>query len=174
VDQETDRVVAIEATERDVAAFATFFQQAWQEAGPDAPGFAGATEEVVRELTTREAILERIGGPDRRMFLARQGGRVVGFSATRRIDEATVELAGVIVLQSIVGRGIGTPLVEQAVEVATDEGYARMVVRTETTNDRALRFYQARGFTPTGSMTELVEGKPVEVWELVRDLWRTI
>jgi GNAT superfamily N-acetyltransferase len=170
MDQDADRVVATEATERDVAAFATFFWEAWQEAGPDAPGFAGATEEVIRELTTREAILERIGGPDRRMFLARQGGRVVGFSATKRIDDVTVELAGVVVLQSIVGRGIGTPLVERAVQVARHEGYLRMVVRTETTNDRALRFYQTRGFTLTGSMTELVEDEPVEVWELARDL----
>lgn len=170
MDQDADRVVVCEATERDVAAFATFFREAWQEAGPDAPGFAGATEEVIRELTTREAILERIGGPDRRMFLARQGGRVVGFSATKRIDDVTAELAGVVVLQSIVGRGIGTPLVERAVQVAADDGCVRMVVRTETTNDRALRFYQARGFTLTGSMTELVEDEPVEVWELVHDL----
>ncbi len=170
MDQDADRVVVTEAAERDVAAFATFFWEAWQEAGPDAPGFAGATEEVIRELTTREAILERIGGPDRRMFLARHGGSVVGFSATKRIDDVTLELAGVIVLQSIVGRGIGTPLVEQAVRAATDEGYVSMVVRTETTNDRAFRFYQARGFTLTGSMTELVEDEPVEVSELVRDL----
>ena len=45
-----------------------------------------------------------------------------------------------------------------------------MVVRTETTNDRALRFYQARGFAVTGSTTELAEGESVEVWELERDL----
>jgi len=170
VHHETERVVVSEATESDVTAFATFFREAWEEAGPDAPGFACATEEVVRELTTREAVLERIGGPERRMFLARQGRKVVGLSATRRIDEVAVELAGVIVLQSIVGRGIGTPLVERAAQVAKDEGYARMVVHTETTNDRASRFYQARGFTLTGSMTERVEGEPVEVWELVRDL----
>ena len=66
-----------EATADDAGAFAAFFWEAWQQAGPNAPGFAGATDEIIRELTTQAAIVERLGGPDRRMFLARSGSRVV-------------------------------------------------------------------------------------------------
>jgi hypothetical protein len=91
---ERELVVAREASEADIDAFAEFFKAAWQQSGPDAPGFAGATDEVIAELTTRDAIRERIGGPDRRMFLAWQDERVVGFAATKRIDIDTVELAG--------------------------------------------------------------------------------
>jgi GNAT superfamily N-acetyltransferase len=163
-------MVVREAGMGDVDSVAQFFWRAWEEAGPEAPGFAGASEEVMRELTSPELLRERIGGPDRRMFLAWDGDRVIGFSATRRVGSQTVELAGVVVLQSLLGRGVGTPLVEEAARVVADEGYRRMIVRTETTNDRALHFYESRGFRRTQPTTQLVEGETVEVWELLRDL----
>lgn len=47
-------VVAGQATDGDVDAFAEFFRAAWQHSGPDAPGFAGATDESIAELTTRD------------------------------------------------------------------------------------------------------------------------
>lgn len=159
-----------EATDDDVAAFATFFREAWKQAGPGALGFAGANDQVIAELTAPEAVLERIGGPDRRMFLASEGERVVGFAATKRIDAATVELAGIIVLKTMAGGGVGTDLVEEAVASARGEGYRSMIVRTETTNERARAFYERRGFTLTGSTTERVEGSTVEVWELEREI----
>ena len=162
--------MVMEATDADVAAFATFFTEAWKEAGPEASGFAGATNEVIAELTAPEAVLERIGGPDRRMFLAWQGERVVGFSATKRIDAATLELAGIIVLETAAGAGVGSGLVEEAVASARRQDFRRMIVRTETTNQRAKRFYEKLGFTVTGSTAEQVEGEVIEVWELVRDL----
>ncbi|MEE8331256.1 MAG: GNAT family N-acetyltransferase [Acidimicrobiia bacterium] len=159
-----------EATDADVAAFATFFREAWKQAGPGALGFVGASDQVIAELTAPEAVLERIGGPDRRMFLAWEGGRVVGFAATKRIDAATVELAGIIVLQTMAGGGVGTRLVEEALNSARGEGYRKMIVRTETTNERARAFYERRGFIGTGSTTEQVEGTAVEVWELAREI----
>jgi hypothetical protein len=82
----------------DAAEFARFFPRAWREAGPDAPGFSGATEEAILELTTPESFRERVVGPDRRMFLAWEEHEVVGFAATRRIDPKTVELSGIVVL----------------------------------------------------------------------------
>jgi hypothetical protein len=82
--------VVREAFEVDVDAFAEFFVAAWRQSGPDAPGFVGATDEVIAELTTRDAVRERIGGPDRRMFLAWADDCVVGFAATKRINVDTV------------------------------------------------------------------------------------
>ena len=165
-----DPITVTEATADDAGAFAAFFWEAWQQAGPTAPGFAGATDEVIRELTTRAAIVERLGGPDRRMFLAWSGGRVIGFAATTRIDDETVELAGIIVLQSMLGRGIGSSLVEATTPACRNEGYRRIIVRTEADNDRALGFYEGQGFTRSQETTEDVEGTSIAVWELERDL----
>ncbi len=170
MERDATAISVTEATDAEVDAFATFFWEAWRQAGPDAPGFVGASDQVIADLTTAEAFAERIGGPERRMFLAWEDERVVGFAATKRVDADTVELAGVIVIQAMSGRGAGTSLVEAAVGAASAEGYRSMIVRTETVNDRAKAFYEARNFAVKGSDFEYVEGATVEVWELTRDL----
>lgn len=159
-----------EATRADIDPFARFLRAAWEEAGPDAPGFAGATEEVITELTQPELIRQRIEGVGRRLFVAIESGRIIGFAATRRITTEDIELAGVVVLQSLTGKGIGTRLLHLAATAARISGYQRMRVLTETTNDAARAFYEANGFTLTGTATERVEETEVAVWEL----WRTL
>ncbi|MEE8331255.1 MAG: GNAT family N-acetyltransferase [Acidimicrobiia bacterium] len=122
-----------------------------------------------RDLTTHEAFREWIGGPDRRMFLPGKEEPVVGLAATKKIDPATVELAGIIVLQAMSGRGLGTILVEEVVDSAPGEGYRAMTVRTETTSEPARSFYERGGFSLTGVATERVVENTV-VWELAGDL----
>jgi ribosomal protein S18 acetylase RimI-like enzyme len=170
--ERSDRELAVvrEASEVDVDAFAEFFVAAWRQSGPDAPGFVGATDEVIAELTTRDAVRERIGGPDRRMFLAWADDCVVGFPATKRINVDTVELAGIIVLPSYAGRGVGTELVDEALLGMRGDLYRSMIVRTETTNDLARAFYEARGFLLERVTVENVDDISVDVWELSRDL----
>ena len=68
----------IEAAEQDISAISDFFWEMWREAGPDAPGFTGATEGVIAEISAAEAIRPRIGGPERRMHIAYEHDRVVG------------------------------------------------------------------------------------------------
>ena len=159
-----------EASEVDIDAFTEFFVAAWRQSGPEAPGFAGANDEVIAELTTHGSVRDRIGGPDRRMFLAWEDDQVVGFAAMMRIDIDTVELAGIIVLPSHAGRGVGTVLVEAALQGAKTESYRSMIVRTETTNDIARAFYEARGFVLERDAVEHLDDISVEVWELSRDL----
>jgi ribosomal protein S18 acetylase RimI-like enzyme len=159
-----------EAAEADVGAIAQFLWNAWAEAGPDAAGWVGASEQVVAQITTPGAIRARIGGPQRRMFLAWQDDEVVGFAATRTIDDQTVELAGIVVRQTLVGHGIGTPLVEAAIESANAHSFGRMVTRTESSNHRALAFYESRGFVRTRTLVDDVEGTSIELVELVRGL----
>jgi ribosomal protein S18 acetylase RimI-like enzyme len=167
-----DRELAVvrEASEVDIDAFVEFFVAAWRQSGPEAPGFAGANDEVIDELTTRDSVRKRIGGPDRRMFLAWEDDQVVGFAATKRIDIDTVELAGIIVLPSYSGRGVGSTLVEAALRGARAESYRSMIVRTETTNNLARAFYEARGFVFGRVTVEHLDDTSVEVWELSRDL----
>lgn len=163
-------IVIREADEADVPAITSFFLEMWRQSGPDAPGFAGATEEVIAQIAAPEAIRARIGGPSRRMFLAYLSDSIVGFAATRAVGDESIELAGVIVLDSMIGRGVGTPLVAAAVESARHYGFSQMTVSTETANDRALRFYQARGFEVAGESITTIEGTAVPVVELERQL----
>lgn len=95
----------VEATGSHVAAIAAFLREAWSMTGPGAPGWAGADPEVIEELTRPETLRERIGGPERRMFLARSGERVVGFAATRWSGTGPAELSGIVVLQEMAASG---------------------------------------------------------------------
>jgi ribosomal protein S18 acetylase RimI-like enzyme len=162
-----------EATEADVDAVAAFFRAAWREAGPDAPGFAGATDEVMEELASHEVLSERIVGEGRHMYVAVVDAAadpdVVGFAATRAIDDAAIELAGIVVRRAYAGRGLGSALVDIAIRRSAPS-YRTMIVRTETTNAGARAFYERCGFRVTGTAIEDVDGRSVEVWELERPL----
>lgn len=165
-----EQVEVREAGGADVAAISEFFGLAWAQAGPDAPGFAGATEESIEAIRAPKAIRRAIGGPARRMFIARAGGTVVGFAATTRIDRERIELAGIVVLPAQAGHGVGGRLVGAALRSALECGFRQMTVRTEVDNTTALRFYQAHGFVPVGAAVELVEGTEVPVTVLARDV----
>ncbi len=159
-----------EADETHIPAIAAFFREAWGMTGPGAPGWAGADEEVIDFLTTPENLRERIGGPDRRMYLAVTGRRVVGFAATPRAGAGPAELAGIVVLQEMVGQGIGTPLLEAALDGLRADGADSVFVRTEADNDRALDFYRSCGFGDERELSEDVEGTEVVVTELRRSI----
>lgn len=159
-----------QASTSDAAAIAAFLQEAWRQYGPDAEGFAGATDEAIAEISDVRAIRNHLGGRDRRMFVAEDGGRVVGFAATREEEPGVAELAGVTVLRTSAGRGLGPRLVAAAIDQATVDGYSSMVVRTETTNRVARKLYEVCGFVTRSDTIEYVDDRPVEVWELTRPL----
>ena len=155
-----------EAIDTDAESISTFLWALWEEAGPDAPGLAGATEQIIEEIAHPTAIRRRLGGPERRIFVAVQEDRVVGFAATRVVDESEIELAGIMVLPSLTGRGIGRPLVETAADTARTRGFTNMTVSTEVGNEGALRFYQANGFVLQDESVVEVDGTEVAVARL--------
>ena len=159
-------IVSREAGEPDAEAIGHFLWTLWEEAGANAPGLAGATEQIIKEIADPSAVRSRLGGPERRIFIASQGDDVVGFAATRRLADTVIELAGIMVLPSLTGRGIGTPLVEAAAEQARAQGFETMTVSTETQNEAAIAFYEARGFVGSGRSVVDVEGTSVSVVEL--------
>ena len=155
------------AVPSDAAAFETFMLSAWREAGPDAPGFTGASEEVIADLATPETFTASVAGPVRAMLLARIAGHVVGFVATRWVDESTAEITGLIVHPCNAGQGIGTALVERAIGALDPRLLESVVARTEVDIHRAIAFYERLGFRPSGPTTEDVAGDAVELCELV-------
>lgn len=161
----TDFIVR-EATEDDAEAVADFIRAAWGDAEPGDPGWAGATDEVIRELTECPHLRGRVAGPGRRTFLATKDDRVIGFSTNRRLDAEEVELVGLIVLEDHWGQGIGSLLVDTALQAAREDGFTKMRVRTESDNERATAFYQKRGFRPGETMKVPVEDIWVEVTQL--------
>lgn len=98
---------AVEATSADIQKLITFFRQAWKEAGSGALGFAGATEETIKEVASEEFLRERLSNRNVKMYVVEGEGSVLGFAATRKIDENSLELSGLILLESATGKGLG-------------------------------------------------------------------
>jgi ribosomal protein S18 acetylase RimI-like enzyme len=173
-------VVVREATIDDAERLGAFLLAAWQDAGPESPGFAGARPEIMADLAEPAVIRARIGPGGRRMFLAEPaqpaepGAPLLGFAATRPEDPMTVELAGIVVATRAAGRGLGSRLVALAIERAIDDGFAIMTVRTERINGHAIDFYRGRGFDVVGETVEPVGAMEVEVVELAIELGGTV
>ncbi len=60
------------------------------------------------------------------------------------------ELRRIYLLHRFQGTGIGRALMQQAVQSATDQGYARLLLGVYGKNHAALAFYERAGFTQVG------------------------
>jgi GNAT superfamily N-acetyltransferase len=86
-----------------------------------------------------------------RIFVARQDGQVLGL-VSLLLTISTAEGAAVCWLEDMVvhpdhqSRGIGSALLQHAVREAWRMGLRRVTLLADRLNERAMRFYQRRGF----------------------------
>lgn len=85
-----------------------------------------------------------------RLFVAEEGGGVVGEYVLLATRPATAELVNVAVLESRQGRGIGKALVRHAVETARAAGYRTLELGTGNAGIGQLALYQRCGFRIVG------------------------
>ena len=107
---------------------------------------------------------------DTKIIICMRDDDIVGFCTNRRIDEQTVELAGIIVLQELTGRGIGSMLFEKAKSKAISDNFCFMTVKTEAYNGRAISFYTKKGFKKIDEIEEDVLGTKMRIANLVINL----
>jgi ribosomal protein S18 acetylase RimI-like enzyme len=74
-----------------------------------------------------------------------------------------MELAGIIVRDDLLGKGIGSLLISKCIDSARDAGFASIVVKTEASNQQAISFYVKKGFVPAGNVVETVESSKVDL-----------
>ena len=97
------------------------------------------------------------------MLMAEDGSGMLGFTmcGESRDPDATHEAGEVrtmFVVPAAWGRGAGSALMTEALDDLRERGYSEATVWSFADNERANRFYEARGFSPDG--TERTE----EVW----------
>jgi len=88
---------------------------------------------------------------------------ITGIAATRVQDSSTMELAGIIVREDLLGKGIGSLLISKCIDSARGAGYVSMVVKTENSNERAITFYTKKGFARIGNVVETIEDSNVQL-----------
>jgi ribosomal protein S18 acetylase RimI-like enzyme len=157
----------------DARALGVFLARAWNEAGRGALGFTGATDDSIREISSEEFLAQRIASPRVKMLVAESEGSIVGFASLQAEGPQSVELSGIVVLQSASGAGIGTRLIRKSFLLAAKLDFRTMTVRTETFNSRAIGFYRENGFTETAKETEKVGRTKVPILVLRKVLTRT-
>ncbi len=74
-------------------------------------------------------------------------GAAVGCGAVRRLDGETAEIKRMYVNPLVRGRGIGRALVEALEREARLSGVTRVVLETGTRLPRAIKLYEAMGYT---------------------------
>ena len=159
-----------EATRDGIPALKHFILQAWREAGPGALGWTGATDEQISEITSDAFLSSLLERSDVIIFLALTDNKVVGFASNTKVRQNLVELSGIIVLEGMRGHGVGTLLLQSAIRSARKYGFNVMTVKTEMTNDRAIRFYTNNQFKTRRQTSIEIHGKISALMELTLSL----
>ena len=88
------------------------------------------------------------------LLLARHGEALAGCVAMRPLGRADAEIKRLYVRPPYRGSGLGHALVEDIIERARRQGYARLKLDTLPTMDSAQRLYERMGFADTARYNE--------------------
>lgn len=105
------------------------------------------------DLDRRRAMWERtLAQPERDVFVAERGGRVVAFAGTlpSRDDDADGELGEIYALPEAIGTGAGHALMAAALDALRARGYRDAILWVLDDNPRARAFYEREGWALDG------------------------
>ena len=101
---------------------------------------------------------DELGRPDHSCLLAVAGPESIGYAQLRKgftppciRDAAPMELARLYVLERWIGRGVGSRLMQGALDLATTRGASALWLGVWDRNSRAIAFYRRWGFRDVGS-----------------------
>ena len=157
----------------DIPLLEAFILEAWKLVGASALGWTGATNENIREISSKDFLRGMVENPDLTVFVDKAGEEILGFCALRKTKNTLVELAGIVVRQDYIGRGIGSALFEKAKAAAVESGFTAMLVKTESANDRALSFYKEKGFIEQKTVIEKLNNRKVSLTVMKLNLPKT-
>ncbi len=152
-------------TEEEIKGKAFVHWRAWQEAYPGM-----IRKEYLDRLTIEKCEQIAFKRPDG-LFIAKDGGRVVGFVGYghREEDPPNVgEVFSLYILSEYYGKGVGLLLMKAALDCLYD--YAEVCLWTLKQNKRAIRFYQKCGFIPDGKEKTNIAIEAVEI-RMILNRW---
>lgn len=117
-------------------------------------------ELYLNQAFDRERILEELRNQDSAFYLLYQDGRPAGClklneaaAQTETGDLHSLEVERIYVAKEFQGTGLGSRLMDEAVKLAKERKKEYLWLGVWEKNERALRFYEGKGFYRTGAHT---------------------
>ena len=139
---------------------------------------AGETYPLPRDMD-RESALAYWSSPGHEVFVAEDGGAVVGtyfLKANQKGGGAHVANCGYMTAPHATGRGVARAMCADSLERAKKRGFRAMQFNfVVSTNERAVRLWQSFGFEIVGSLPQVFEHPSlgfVDSYVMFRDLER--
>jgi len=125
-------------TEADIASVRELFREYAASIGVDLE-YQGFSSELV-------ALPGQYAPPSGDLLLAKVNGEVAGCLALRALDQSTLEMKRLYVQPSTRGMGLGKRLIEAAISIARQSGYAELRLDTLASMASAQGLYRTLGF----------------------------
>jgi len=113
----------------------------------------GVPRSYIMKVFSEAALLEAADKRNATFHIALEGGEIIGFAETIKLDDHTAELDRLIVFPPWRGRGVGTSLLHKALADMKKQGVKMVTVNVGRDEVRARRFYEKNGFEGTEERT---------------------
>jgi ribosomal protein S18 acetylase RimI-like enzyme len=111
-----------------------------------------------------ERMQQRLEGSH--LFVAEEGGQIVGFSNFSQVSmDGKAELGAIYLLPEAQGKGIGTALLNKGIEDLA--GVKEIYINVERENEIGKSFYRAKGFETIKEFEEEFEGHLLKTIRMV-------
>lgn len=132
----------------DAADFIALISACWAE-------YPGCVMDVDGEVPELRALASYYAGQGGALWVADDGGRVVGMVATMPLDQGAWEICKMYAYPEQRGSGLARRLIDTAEDFARGHGAKAMKLWTDTRFDRAHRFYENRSYVRVGAIRAL-------------------
>lgn len=132
----------------DAADFIALISACWAE-------YPGCVMDVDGEVPELRALASYYAGQGGALWVADDGGRVVGMVATMPLDQGAWEICKMYAYPEQRGSGLAGRLIDTAEDFARGHGAKAMKLWTDTRFDRAHRFYENRSYVRVGAIRAL-------------------
>ena len=134
-------------------------------------------DKFMTEQFTREKLINEVGADHNIFLVAELNGETVGYARMREVPNPdaleavpALELARIYSVQTRIGKGVGSALMEKCIEVARQENKKVIWLGVWEKNLHAISFYERWGFEKF-SEHDFVLGDDVQTdWLMKKDL----
>ena len=110
-------------------------------------------DKFMNEKFTKEALMNEVGAERNIFLLAFEADEPVGYARMRENNnppalgnEQAIEIARIYAVQSSIGKGVGSALMQKCIDTATQRNFGTVWLGVWEHNKRAIDFYTRWGF----------------------------